>query len=322
MPTMRAAQFHRYGGPEVITTTTVPVPRPGRGQVLVRVRATSVNGGEVAFRAGRLRLISGRQFPRGLGMDFAGEVAEVGPGVRGTAAGDRVWGVLDSKRVLLSRAPVGAAAEFLAVDAERTARLPAGLDFGDAVALLAGSTALTALRDKAGLEQGERLLVRGGTGGVGHVGVQLGRAMGAHVTTLVSARNVGTARELGADRALDYATTGPADLDEFDVVLDTVGSRMADYRGLLAPGGRMVTLTVDPPLRAVGAILASTVHGRRRIRTFSGNPTRALLTDNAARIESDGITALVAGTYPLEEVARAHAALEGGGAPGKHVVLP
>lgn len=116
MTTMRAALFDRYGPPEVLYEGRLPVPVPKPGEVLVKVRATSVNGGELAGRAGRVRLVTGRRFPQRTGIDFTGEVAEVTPGVRGPAVGDRVWGVLGRT--------MGSAAEYLAIRPDRIARAP------------------------------------------------------------------------------------------------------------------------------------------------------------------------------------------------------
>lgn len=318
---MRAAQYHRYGDPSVIGVHEVPVPVPARGEVLVRVGATTVNGGELAGRAGSLRLLSGRRFPKGLGLDFAGEVQALGAGVADVAVGDRVWGLLDPMRTTLAQRPTGAAAEQLVVPAGRTAPVPDGLSLVDAAALLTGTTALTALRDQAHLQAGERLLVRGGTGGVGYVALQLGRALGAHVTTLVSARNLDVARRLGADVALDRATTAARDLGEFDVIVDVVGSWLHSYHRHTSATGRMVAVALDPPLRGLVLALASTVHGRRRIRVFSGNPIRALLLDYARYVEDGQLQALVARTYALEETGEAHRAVAAGGVPGKHVIV-
>lgn len=254
-------------------------------------------------------------------MDFTGVVSAVGVGVTEPVVGARVWGLLDHIKLLRSQSPVGSAAEYLVVSADRVAELPAALSFIDAAALMAGTTALTALRDRAHLQPGERLLVRGGTGGVGYVGVQLGRAFGAHTTALVSASAIGTALELGADVALDYRATAPAQLGTFDVIFDTVGSDMGAYRRLLSPTGRMVTITFAPMLGGVATVALSVVHGRRRIRWFSGNPTPALLDDYATHIESGALRALTAGTFDLEHTADAHRALEAGGAAGKQVVV-
>ncbi len=316
---MRAAQFHSYGPPDVIVMGTAAVPTPRAGEILIRVGATSIDGAEPLRRSGGLRPISGRRFPKGLGMDFAGEVAALGDGVEDVAIGDHVWGLL-SMKAILSQLPTGSAADYVVVAASRVAFVSDGLSSAQAVALLAGTTALTALRDKAHLRPGERLLVRGGTGGVGYVGVQLGHALGAHVTALASAPNLETARGLGADVALDYRITEPEHLGEFDVIFDTVGTQMGRYRKLLAPGGRMVSISFKPIARGLATIAGSVVHGRRRIRAFSGNPTRALLDDYSTYITAGQVHPLISRSYRLEDLAAAHRAAEAGGGPGKRVI--
>lgn len=312
MSEMRAAMFDEYGPPEVLYVGTVPKPAAGPGEVLVRVHATSINGGETAGRAGQMKLVTGRKFPQRAGFDFTGEVAAPHPGL---AVGDRVWGALPRGRF-------GSAAEFVAVRPRQLAHVPAGLDLVRAAALPAGTTAITALRDKARLKAGERLLVRGASGGIGYVAVQLGRAWGAHVTALAGAKNLDLVRDLGADEALDYATTGPADLGPFDVIFDSAGTDMGAYRRLLAPGGRMVSITFDTRALAasIAFILASTVYGSRRVRFFSGNPTHQLFADLAELVESGALRPVVDTVRPLDDIAGAHRALEAGGVRGKHLV--
>lgn len=320
MTTMRAAQLLSYGSPDAITVGTVPRPAPGRGEVLVRVRATSVNGGELALRQGKLRLVSGSRFPKALGLDFTGEIAELGDRVDGFTTGDRVWGVLAASRLIITQAPLGSAAEFVVVEATRISTMPTGVDFVEAVSMISGTTAITALRDVAPVRPGHRVLVRGGTGGVGAVAVQLAKSRGAHVTTLVSAATLDAARDLGADVALDYAITGAADLGPFDVILDTVGSRLAAYRRLLAPGGRYVAIAARPALSGLAAVIGSTVYGARRIRFFSDNPKHAMFADLAALVNAGAIRPVVDSVYPLEQIASAHRATEAGGGVGKRVI--
>ncbi|GAA3741318.1 NAD(P)-dependent alcohol dehydrogenase [Streptomyces tremellae] len=316
MDDMRAVLHDSYGPPEVLYVGAVPVPEPGPGEVLVRVRAASVNGGETAARAGRLKLLTGRSFPQRVGIDFAGEVAGAGHGVTGLREGDPVWG-------LLPRTRFGSAADYVVVRPRRLARAPEGLTAVEAVSLLAGgTTGHTALVGKAGLRPGERLLVRGGAGGVGSVAVQLGAALGARVTALAGPGNLDFVRGLGAHEALDYTTTGPGSLGAFDVVLDTVGAGQEAYRRLLAPGGRMVAIAFDLDHMATGLarMAGSAVHGSRRTRFFSGNPDHGLLA-RVARYAEDGILRPVVDTVrPLAEIAAAHRALEAGGVRGKHVV--
>ncbi|WNI21944.1 NAD(P)-dependent alcohol dehydrogenase [Streptomyces sp. ITFR-16] len=315
MDEMRAALYDRYGPPEVLYTGRVPVPEAGPGEVLVRVRAVGVNGGELSGRAGKVRLVTGRRFPQRTGIDFAGEVAAVGPSVTGVRTGEQVWGVLPRR--------FGSAAEYVTIGAGRISPSPADLTPAEAVSLLAGgTTSLTALTAKARLKPGERLLVRGGSGGVGSVAVQLGKALGAHVTALAGADNLGFVRGLGADEVFDYRTTGPAGLGAFDVIMDTVGTRHRAYRTLLAPGGRMVAIAfdLDHLASSLGYIAASVVHGRGRVRFFSGNPRTALLTRLARYAENGEIRPIVDTVWPLDDLAGAHRALEAGGVRGKHVV--
>lgn len=315
---MRAALYDRYGGPEVLYEGTVAKPGAGPGKVLVRVHAASVNGGELLGRAGRARPVTGlagRGFPKRTGIDFAGEVVETGSGVSGYAPGDRVWGALPRT--------FGSAAEFVAVAPRQLAPAPAGIDLVEAAALPGvGTTAVTALRDKARLAPGERLLVRGASGGVGSVAVQLGRAYGAHVTALAGAKNLDLVRELGADEAFDYARTEPEDLPPFDVVLDTVGTGMGAYRRRLTRNGRMVTITFDIErvLASLSYVAASAVFGPRRIRAFSGDPGHELFAELTRLTESGAVRPVVDRVLPLAEIAEAHRALEAGGIRGKVVV--
>ncbi|MFE1166487.1 NAD(P)-dependent alcohol dehydrogenase [Nocardiopsis sp. NPDC058789] len=313
---MRAARYDRYGGPEVLYEGRVPRPVAGPDEILVRVHASSVNGGELLVRAGRLALVTGRRFPKGIGIDFAGEVVEAGSRVRGPAVGDRVWG-------FQSRAGGSATSEYVVVRPGRVSLSPPGLDAVEAVSLLAGgTTGITALRDRARVRSGERVLVRGASGGVGSVVVQLARAMGAHVTGLAGARNLDFVRGLGAHEAHDYATTGPAELarwEGFDVIIDIVATDLPAYQRLLTPKGRLVAVSVgsfSSALRLAGATLLRS----RRTVFFSGNPRTPLFRDLAGFVERGEVRPVVDTVHDLADIAEAHRALEAGGVRGKHVV--
>jgi NADPH:quinone reductase-like Zn-dependent oxidoreductase len=185
-----------------------------------------------------------------------------------------------------------------------------------------GLTALVALRREAGLRAGERLLVRGASGGVGSAVVQLGRILGAHVTGLAGARNLEFVAGIGADEVFDYRSTSPGQLGRFDVVVDTVGTELARYRRLLTPGGRMVAVRFDTDhiVRSLASIGVSAVHGRGRIRFFRGHPDRELLAELARMADDGSLRPLVDRIYPLSQVAEAHRHLEAGGVRGKVVV--
>ncbi len=266
---MKAVQITGFGTADVLRINDVDRPAPGAGEVLVAVEATSVNGHDVLVRAGELKMVSGRRFPIGAGLDFAGTVAATGAGVEGYRVGDRVWGMVHPGGG--TRSPGRPSTSWS--PAERVSLAPADLSSVEAASLVvAGTTALIALRDSVRLAAGEKVLVRGAAGGVGTAAVQLAHAMGGHVTALARDRHADLLTGLGADEVLDYGSTTAEQIGPFDVIVDTVGTELNCYRGRLAKGGRMVTVGLSPS--AIAAIAASSVHGSRRIRTFSANPGR------------------------------------------------
>lgn len=312
---MKAVQITGYGAADVLRVNDVDRPAPGAGEVLVSVEASSVNGHDVIVRAGELKMVTGRRFPIGVGLDFAGVVAETGAGVEGYRIGDRVWGMVHPRQ----RHTTGGAAEYVVVSADRIAPAPAGLSPVDAASLVVtGATALIALRDSVHLASGERVLVRGAAGGVGTAAVQLAHALGGQVTALARDRHAGLLTGLGADEVLDHGSTTSDRIGPFDVIVDTVGSELNCYRSRLAKGGRMVTVGLSAS--ALAAIAASSVYGSRRIRTFSANPGTAVLRDLAGHVTSGALRPVVHGVYPLADTAAAHEAFERGGVVGKQVI--
>ncbi|MEJ1197879.1 MULTISPECIES: NAD(P)-dependent alcohol dehydrogenase [unclassified Streptomyces] len=313
---MRAVQFDRFGPPEVLRVNDVPTPRPGAGEVLVKVHAVSVDAGEIAFRAGKLRRVTRTRFPRGLGSDFAGRVAAVGGGVPAWSVGDAVWG-------LMPHLTFGSVADYVAVPGQRLAPAPRNLSLLEAAALpAAGTTALTALTDKARLQPGERLLVRGATGGVGSIAVQLGKALGAHVTALAGARNLDWITRLGADEAVDYRTTRPEGLDRFDVIVDVVGTDLGAYQARLARKGRLVALSFDSD-RVVSSMLGTALRAAatpRRVKMFSNNPSTDRIAELTRAAEAGTIRPVIDTVFPMSDIAAIHHRLESGGVRGKHVI--
>ncbi|MFJ2557747.1 MULTISPECIES: NAD(P)-dependent alcohol dehydrogenase [unclassified Streptomyces] len=312
---MKAAQITSYGTADVLRVNDVDRPAPGPGEVLVSVEASSVNGHDVIVRAGGLKMVSGRRFPIGVGLDFAGTVVTTGADVAGHRAGDRVWGMVHPRQ----RHITAGAAEYVVVAADRIAHAPEGVSPVEAASLVvAGSTALIALRDSVHLASGERVLVRGAAGGVGTAAVQLAHALGCHVTALARDRHAPVLTGLGADEVLDHRSTTSDRIGPFDVIVDTVGSELNCYRSRLAQGGRMVTVALSAP--ALAAIAASSVYGPRRIRTFSANPDTTVLRDVAGQVRSGALRPVVDGVYPLADIAAAHEAFERGGVVGKQVL--
>ena len=315
---MRAAAFDRYGGPEVLHLRHVAVPVPKPHEVLVRVTAATVNGGELHGRAGRVRLLTGRHFPQGTGIDFVGEIVTLGQKVTAWQPGDHVWGVVG-----LRRGP-GTAAEYVTVPAASVHRAPRTLRPVEAVSLLTGGgTALYGLRDRARVRPGERLLIRGAAGGVGSVAVQIGARLGAHVTALAHPRATDFLHSLGAEEVVDYHTE-LSSLGRYDVVFDTRGTRLREARSLLEKHGRMVTIAfdLDHPVSSLGYLLASNVHGGRRVQFFFGDLKPTLFDEVAGLADRGDIRPVVDTVYPLERISDAHARLEAGGVHGKLVLDP
>lgn len=207
----------------------------------------------------------------------------------------------------------GAIADYVAVPEQRLARAPKNLDLLEAAALpVVGTTAMTALSGKARLQPGERLLVRGATGGVGSVAVQLGKALGAHVTALAAARNLDWITRLGADEAVDYRTTRPEDLDRFDVIVDVVGTDLGAYRKRLARGGRLVALSFDSD-RVVSSMLGIALRAAatpRRVKMFSNNPSADRIAELTRAVEAGTIRPVVDTVFPMRDIAAVHQRLE------------
>lgn len=310
---MRAAEYDRYGPASVLVVRDVPRPRPRRGELLVRVRAAALNPKDVIVRSGRFRLLSGGRFPKRVGFDWSGEVAEVGAGVEGVPLGTAYYGMLDGFQG-------GACAEYLAVHPSGCAPGPSRLGHVEAAsAPLAASTALQALRDLARLGPGMRLLVNGASGGVGTFAIQVAKLLGAHVTAASSARNLELCRRLGADVAFDYRATDPLSAPErFDVVLDVFGNRtLQEARRVLPPHG--VFVTTVPRLGAFLDVARSRL-SPPRAELVLVRPRAADLRLIAAWLDEGKLVPVVEQAYPLDRIAEAEAHVETKHTRGKVVV--
>ncbi len=313
---MKAAVVERYGPPEVVSVRDVPDPVAGKGQVLVRVRATAVSSGDARIRGRRFppgfalpaRLALGWRGPRRsvLGGVYSGVVEAVGPGVSGVTVGDEVCGMTGTR--------MGAHAELVAVRADRLCAKPAGVGHEQAAAILfGGSTARHFLGDLVGPDV--RVLVNGASGSVGSAGVQLAHLAGAHVTGTCSARNADLVRSLGAQEVVDHARHRVAELPgRYDVVLDTVGNLdRRSGRRLLTPDGVLV-------LAAAG--LADTVLARGNVRAGVSSEDPANFAWWLDRIAAGELEPVVDRTLPLSEIVEAHRIVDSGRKVGNLVVTP
>ncbi|MBW4033336.1 MAG: NAD(P)-dependent alcohol dehydrogenase [Acidobacteria bacterium] len=312
---MRAVQFDTFGGADVLHVVNVPMPPVAAGEVLVEVEAAGVNPHDILTRSGVLRMIIGRHFPFGTGLEFAGEV--VGHEGGSFRSGRKVWGSVPQ----LNAHPTGAIAEYVAVPVDRIAPLPPNLSCVEGASLVVtATTALRGLRREARLRAGENILVRGAGGGVGLAAVQIAAAAGADITTLSRTRDFALLTELGAAHTLDDTTVAVGDLGSFDVIFDTVGTELLAYQRHLAPGGRMVAVAFAS-MPALAAVAVSALFGPRRIRAFCGDPSRELLDAASALVVRGQLRATVSRTYTLDDTGLAQDDLDAGGTCGKQVIV-
>ena len=256
---MRALRYDRYGDPSVLALVEVDPPRPKAGELLVRVRHASLNPLDWKTVAGHLRLLpTSPKLPRGVGVDFAGEVVGVGGGAtRGFFPGARVFGMLSPFQ------RNGSCAELCVVSAAGAAAIPEGVDAATAATLpVSAGTAAQALVHHGGLRPGQHVVILGAAGGVGHFAVQLARHLGAEVTGVCGADNVDFVPSLGATRVVDYARDpDPVLARPADVVLDAAGvSSLGRWRERMAPAG--VYVNTSPDLKAIATTVADAVRAR------------------------------------------------------------
>ncbi len=317
---MRALRYDRFGPPDVLHVVDIAEPVPRAGEVKVRVHAASLNPLDWKVRAGHLRwLPMFRRPPRTLGCDFAGVIVGVSAGARSHYVGERVFGSL---RPFASD---GALAEFLVAGVDRLAAMPDDLDYPQAAALpMAGGTALQAVSDEARLGAGQRILITGAAGGVGHLAVQIAKHAGAHVVAVCSGANADFVRGLGADEVVDYTRDDFTRRDDrFDVVFDAAcsSSFMAARRVLTATGCYVNTGgdAASVATTALGALLARVRSHQRAIPlALAGNSAR--WERLAALAQQRVLRAHIERSIVLEDVADAQRAMETGHGRGKIVV--
>jgi NADPH:quinone reductase-like Zn-dependent oxidoreductase len=297
---MHAIVMHETGGPEVLHFEEAELPEPGDGEVLIRVRAASVNPADWKARRGP----RDTALPVVLGHDVSGTV-EVSRS-DGFAVGDDVFGM----------APSGGYAEFATAPAGLIARKPEAVSHEQAAAIpVAGMTAWQALFDRGGLERGQTALIAGAAGGVGHFGVQFAKITGARTIGTGSTRNRDFVLGLGADEYVDYTAQDVAEVvQDADVALDTVGGETtASLVPTVRPGGVIVTIASAPPEDAAR-------ERGMRAELLIMSPDADQLARIADLVAAGDVRVEIAEVLPLAEVARAHELSESGHTRGKIIL--
>lgn len=311
---MEAAVIDRYGPPYSLKVRQMPQPEIGSGELLIKVKASSVNPVDWKIRKGDLKIVTGTRFPKIPGADFCGEVAAVGAGVNGYKTGDKVFG--------MERAVKGGAyAEYIKVKPATLAPKPDNLTDEEAAALpLAGLTALQGLRDVGKLEKGERVLINGASGGVGVFAVQIAKAMGARVTAVCSTRNLELVKELGAEETIDYTREEVLNKDEqYHLIFDAHGNlpfRKAK-KSLFDDGSLVTTL---PSVKSMLDIALSQLARHRQMKTFFIKPNHTDLMELKRLVDEKQLKVVIDRVYPLNETDQAHSYSEAGHARGKIII--
>jgi NADPH:quinone reductase-like Zn-dependent oxidoreductase len=311
---MRALSYDRFGTLEVLHLAEAPEPKPGPGQVLVSMRASTVNVIDNRVRAGRMGVLVRKTFPKIPGADVAGTVKALGHGVTDFRVGDEVFGAVD---------PFvgGAFADAVNVPAAQLAAKPAGLTFEQAATLpVAGNAALTAVRDLGRLQRGGRVLVHGGSGAVGLFAIAIAKRLGGHVTAVAGANGLSAMVAAGADVVLDYRKPDGASLQgPFDLILDASGAMpFAKGQGLLAPRGVLVEPSPSIPV-VIGSALGNLFRNRKH-RPLMAKPSRERLALLAQWALEGTLQPVIAKVFSLPDAREALGLMEKGGVVGKVVV--
>jgi alcohol dehydrogenase len=330
---MKAVLIERYGDNDRVQLREIDPPRIGAKDLLVRVRAASINPIDSKIRDGKVKVLLHYSFPLVLGNDLAGEVVDIGSGVTRFAKGDAIYARLDKDRI-------GSFAELAAVSESAAARKPSNVSHVEAASLpLVGLTCWQALLELGGLKNGQKVLIHGGSGGVGTFALQLARHIGATVYTTASARNHELVTRLGADVAIDYRQQRFEDVvKDCDVVFDTQGGdTLVRSFSCVRPGGVVISVGGVPdakfarawglnPLLVLALRLMTrkvTSAAKRREARFEYLFMRAdgnQLEEITALVEQSVIKPVLDRTFPLAQAKEALAYSESGRATGKIVL--
>ncbi|MDQ0416323.1 NADPH:quinone reductase-like Zn-dependent oxidoreductase [Croceifilum oryzae] len=319
---MKAMICTKYGPPDVLQLEEVDKPTPKENEVLVKVRAASVNAGDWHLLRAKpfiIRLGIGLIKPKYkiLGMDIAGTVESVGSQVKGLKLGDEVFGDL-------SRCGFGAFAEYVCVPESKLAIKPASISFEEAAAVpTAGVTALQGLRDKGKIKAGQKVLINGASGGVGTFAVQIAKRFGAEVTAVCSTRNVELVSSLGADHVIDYTCDDFTKMGQcYDLILAVNGYHpISAYKRVLNPHGVYVMIG-GTEVQMFQAMLAGpfiSMSGKQ-MGNLLVKPNKKDLMEMSYYLEAGEVVPVIDRSYPLSRLPEAIAYLEEGHAQGKVII--
>ena len=311
---MKQLRYDDYGGIEKMYLAETDIPTPRGQQVVVSVKAAGINRVDWKIRNAHLKLADGHQWPRLMGCEFAGIVHSAGPEVTDVRIGSEVFGWVDFKRL-------GAMADYILVNSQDVHEKPPSLSMTQAAALpMVGATAHVAIREEIDA-RGKRILINGGSGGLGHLAIQLARLDQARVTATASTHHQTFLQDMGAHHTIDYTTTDiTQSWDNYDAILDTAGNLpWAKAKELLTSHGTY--LDVQPGVRTfVGSFVNNLVNDKKHdLLTVSVN--HAMLHKLYELVENHGINVHVGREYALMDYKKAYTEMEAGRGPAGKAVF-
>jgi NADPH:quinone reductase-like Zn-dependent oxidoreductase len=306
---MHAIRIHKFGGPDVLQDEVVPTPKPEGQEILVRVAAASVNPVDYKIREGKFPKVGDDALPVTLGRDLSGEIEAFGPNVSGVSRGQAVFALLDYDR--------GAYAQHVVLKPGEWALKPANVSHIEAASVpLAALTAWQGMIDHGKLQKGQRVLIHGGAGGVGHFAIQIAKAKGAWVATTCSKDDFDFVSKLGADQAIDYKNEKFEErVSDIDLIYDLIGGETQERSfQVLKHGGALISTLQEPDK-------AKALYKNLTIAHYMARPNADELAQIAVLIEAGKIKPSIHATYKLSDAAKAEQALASEHVRGKIVLI-
>ncbi len=313
---MKAVITKDYGSVDVLSIESVDKPTINDNEILVEVKAVSINPIDWRIRTGEMRMITGRIPPRILGADYSGVVNKIGKNITSYKKGDEVYGLINNAKV-----KEGTYADFVKVKESEICLKPNNCSFEEAASLpLVSLTAYLAIVNTAKVKKGSNILINGCTGGVGSVAVQIAKALGCNVTGICSSKNFDFARKLGTDKMIDYKKNNVLEKTEiYDTIFDTVGNlKFSKSKKILR--AKEVYVTTAATFTAILFTPIFNLFRSKKSKVIIANPNSDILTVVKQMVETGKIKSKISKTFDFEQIKEAHKMSQNGGFCGKIVL--
>ncbi|NVN94019.1 MAG: NAD(P)-dependent alcohol dehydrogenase [Bacteroidetes bacterium] len=303
---MKAIKYNSYGKQDKMYVADIPISQPEAKQILVKIKATSINPVDWKTRNGDMKLFINKQFPKGMGVDFSGIVEETGSNVTGFKKGDEVFGCLPNNTA-------GSVAEFAIAEENLTVLKPVNLSFAEAAALpLACVSAITALIDKGGITKNMDILINGCSGGVGHLGVMVAKLKGANVSGSCSTSAISTAQKTGVDTIIDYTKTNVLNsTQKYDIIFDTAGNlKYTDCKTIMKPNS--VFLELNPTLSNLFFGSIKNIFTGKKVKSIISKATPDKMEMIALWAKQEKLKPVIGKQYDFTQALQAYINMENG----------